>query len=102
VSAERPLRVLATVVEIKGDGICPAGFKIGDRIVFNGLRADKNPKCLEAICAIFPKVQAMEHGAHFSWADGDGASYTGCPDPIHTVVFKLEPATRQGKGGGQG
>ncbi len=93
-SGERPLKVLATVVEIKGDGVCPAGYKVGDRILFSGLRADRNPKCLEAICAIFPKVQALEHGACFSWSDEGGASYTGCPDPFHTVVFKLEPIAK--------
>lgn len=98
-SAEKPLKVVATVVEIKGDGVCPAGYKVGDRIVFTGLRADKNPKCLEAICAIFPKVQAIEHGARFAWSDASGASFTGCPDPVHTVVFKLEPDTGpRGKG----
>lgn len=87
---DKPFKVVATVVDIKGNGVCPAGYKIGDRITFRGLRADRNPKCLEAICAIFPKVQAMEHGACFSWSDPDGSSYTGCPDPFHTVVFRLE------------
>lgn len=60
-----PFDVEVTVTEVKKK--CAFGYKVGDKILFNGKKIKGNV-CFSALMTVLPKVYAMLYGAEFPWA----------------------------------
>jgi uncharacterized repeat protein (TIGR04076 family) len=78
---------------IKGEGVCPAGHKIGDTWVFPGdteqIRCEKGI-CIHALASMLPKIVAMRYGAQLPWLkeNPDVATHM-CPDAVNPHVFEI-------------
>ena len=75
-----------TVKSIKGN--CDFGYKVGDKIVFDG-KTIKGNICYSALFTVLPKIYAMGNGVKFSWADDKGAILQACPDAENPLVFEI-------------
>lgn len=80
-------KLKATVTEVRGQGICEMGHKVGDTFE---IAEDHVNFCAWAHVAIFPFISAMIYGAAFPWEPDPDVAYACCPDPHNTVVFKIE------------
>jgi len=78
-------QIQAKVKSIKG--ICPFGYKLGDKIVFNGRSIEGNI-CYSALNAFFSKIYAVSFGLDFPWSR-EGITDMVCPDPVNPVVFEV-------------
>jgi len=81
------------VTLLKGEGVCAAGHKVGDKWVFPGdteqIRCEKGI-CIHALASMLPKLVAMRYGAKLPWLkeDPDVATHL-CPDAANPHVFQL-------------
>lgn len=75
-----------TVKKIKG--ACDFGYKVGDKIYFNG-RTFKGELCPTAIAAIMPTIYAMAWGAEFPWDRDRDKTTVGCTDINNQVLFEI-------------
>ncbi|WP_027718067.1 TIGR04076 family protein [Desulfovirgula thermocuniculi] len=81
------MKVLAEIVEIRGNGHCSVGYKIGERFVFS---AERFPAlCPWALGALMMPVIVLLHGGKFEWIEKLEDTYWCCPDPNNTVIFRL-------------
>jgi len=77
---------------IKGEGVCAAGHKVGDKFVVAGdtEQFDCEPLCIHALASMLPKIEAMRYGADLPWLkDNPDVSTHLCPDAASPHVFQL-------------
>jgi uncharacterized repeat protein (TIGR04076 family) len=84
---EYKYKVIAEVVEIRGDGRCSYGHKVGDRFEFTHLLP--GGLCHFAYASLELGVSALLFGGELPWAKGSESTTWSCPDPDRTVIFKL-------------
>ncbi len=89
---EYKYKVIAEVIEIRGEGKCSYGHQVGDKFEFTHLLP--GGLCHFAYASLEMAVTALLFGGKFPWIRGDDPSTWSCPDPDRTVIFKLtrEPA----------
>ncbi|MGI6492287.1 MAG: TIGR04076 family protein [Pelotomaculum sp.] len=81
-------KVIATIVEIRGDGVCTYGHKVGDSFEFG--QFTPGGLCQFAADALRSAVAALLYGGNFPWAtDSDTTTTWACPDPDRPVIFEL-------------
>lgn len=80
--------VKATVVDIMGSGVCPAGLKVGDSWVWKWAVPDG--MCPWLAYALFPFFQALTFGGNVAWEVEEGKTRVCCIDPRSPVVVELE------------
>jgi len=76
----------------KGEGICAAGHKVGDKFVVAGNTEQFccEPLCIHALASMLPKITAMRYGADLPWLkDNPDVSAHLCPDAANPHVFQL-------------
>jgi len=76
-----------TVKKIKGK--CDVGHKVGDKIVFDGLRV-RGKMCFSALATLMPTIYAFAWGAEFPWNKNRDTTTIPCPDDINQVVFEIK------------
>jgi len=79
--------VTATVKGIKGR--CEVGYKVGDKIVFDGLSVN-GKICSGALATIVPTLYAFMWGAEFPWDEDKDVTTVPCVDEQNQVVFELK------------
>lgn len=79
-------KVMATITEIRGEGVCHLGHKAGDSFEFGPLAP--SGLCHFAQAALQPAVSILMYGGDFPWAGGRPTRWA-CPDPERPVVFEL-------------
>jgi uncharacterized repeat protein (TIGR04076 family) len=84
---EYKFKVIAEVVEIRGEGKCTYGHRIGDRFEFTHLLP--GGFCHFAYASLEPAISALLFGGKFPWVKEGEATTWSCPDPDRTVIFKL-------------
>lgn len=80
-------KVIATIVEIRGEGKCSYGHQVGDRFEFTGFTP--GGLCQFAYDALRSAVAALLYGGQFPWAENSEVSTWACPDPERPVIFEL-------------
>ena len=78
--------VEATVKKIKGK--CSHGYKVGDKIIFDGLHI-KGRVCPSALATIVPTIYAFMWRAEFPWDEDRDVTDVPCVDSKNQVVFEL-------------
>ncbi|OPX88079.1 MAG: hypothetical protein A4E53_02236 [Pelotomaculum sp. PtaB.Bin104] len=81
-------KVIATVVEIRGDGECSYGHHVGDSFEFT--RFTPAGLCQFAYDSMRSAVAALLYGGQFPWAKDSDVSFWSCPDPERPVIFELK------------
>lgn len=81
-----PKEVTIEVTEIRGNGRCSYGLKVGDCFEAREEGADF---CVWAHQAIFPFITVLKFGGTLPWEENPDVAYACCPDSYNTVVFKL-------------
>ena len=80
-------KVIATIVEIRGEGSCSYGHKVGESFEFS--QFTPGGLCQFAYDSLRSAVAALLYGGNFPWS-GDSESTTwACPDPDRPVIFEL-------------
>jgi len=79
--------VEASVKKIKGK--CSHGYKVGDKIIFDGLNI-KGRVCPSALATIVPTIYAFMWGAEFPWDENRDVTDVPCVDSKNQVVFELK------------
>jgi len=74
-----------TVKEIKGK--CDVGHKVGDKIIFDGLRV-RGKMCFSALATLMPTLYAFSWGSQFPWGEED-VTIAPCLDEINQVIFEI-------------
>lgn len=72
----------------KTQGVCGAGHKAGDEVLFTGQEV-KGRLCMSAMYSMLPKVVAMMYNARFPWLKDQCVSTHACPDGSNPVIFEL-------------
>nr|MDO8099132.1 TIGR04076 family protein [Candidatus Njordarchaeota archaeon] len=85
--ADYGFTVEATVKEIRGK--CSLGYKVGDRIVFDGIHI-RGKVCPSALATIVPTIYAFMWGAEFPWNEDRDVTTVPCVDEKNQVVFELK------------
>jgi len=80
-------KVMATIIEIRGDGICSYGHKVGDRFEFAGFTP--GGLCQFAYDSLRSAVAALLYGGNFPWTVNSEVTTWACPDPERPVIFEL-------------
>lgn len=80
-----------TVKEIKGN--CDVGHRVGDKIVFDGLRV-RGKMCFSALATLMPTIYAFAWGSEFPWGKRD-VTIVPCPDEINQVIFEIRRDRRK-------
>jgi uncharacterized repeat protein (TIGR04076 family) len=80
-------KVTIEVIDIKGEGDCSIGQKVGDTYSYP---EDRGKMCPSAFYVLYPWIMVMLSGGSFA-EEGDGSDFmtTGCPDYRHQVVYKI-------------
>jgi uncharacterized repeat protein (TIGR04076 family) len=80
-------KVTATIVEIRGDGVCSYGHRVGDSFDFS----DVTPAglCQFAYDALHAAAAVLLYGGRFPWVEDGEPSTWSCPDPDRPVIFQL-------------
>jgi uncharacterized repeat protein (TIGR04076 family) len=80
-------KVTIEVIDIKGEGDCSIGQKVGDTYNYP---EDRGKMCPSAFYVLYPWIMVMLSGGSFA-EEGDGSDFmtTGCPDYRHQVVYKI-------------
>jgi uncharacterized repeat protein (TIGR04076 family) len=80
-------KVTIEVIDIKGEGDCSIGQKVGDTYNYP---EDRGKMCPSAFYVLYPWIMVMLSGGSFA-EQGDGSDFmtTGCPDYRHQVVYKI-------------
>ncbi len=74
-----------TVQEIRGDGICPLGHRVGDVFHIGDAKL-----CPWAGHTLMPFATALRFGGEIPWKSANKDEIDiGCPDPNNVVVFRL-------------
>lgn len=85
-------KVIATIKEIRGEGSCPYGHKVGDVFEFGSYTPAG--LCHFAYESLHSAVAVTLYGGKFPWAREGQPTTWGCPDPDRTVVFELARVPR--------
>ncbi len=80
-------KVVATIIEIRGEGKCSYGHKVGDSFEFT--QFTPGGLCQFAYDALRPAVAALLYGGNFPWFENSDVSTWACPDPDRPVIFEL-------------
>ncbi|MDF9406915.1 TIGR04076 family protein [Pelotomaculum isophthalicicum JI] len=80
-------KIIATIVEIRGDGVCSYGHKVGDSFEFSAI--SPAGLCQFAYDSLRSAVAALLYGGQFPWADNSDVTTWACPDPERPVIFEL-------------
>ncbi|MHA2395850.1 MAG: TIGR04076 family protein [Candidatus Thorarchaeota archaeon] len=80
-------KVTIEVIDIKGEGDCSIGQKVGDTYNYP---EDRGKMCPSAFYVLYPWIMVMLSGGSFT-DEGDGSDFmtTGCPDYRHQVVYRI-------------
>ena len=87
-----PFNIEVTVKDVKGK--CAFGYKVGDKIIFDGKKINGNV-CFSALMTMLPKVYAMRYCAEFPWSKNKDLIHNACPDPENPVVFGIKRIRKQ-------
>jgi uncharacterized repeat protein (TIGR04076 family) len=80
-------KVIATIVEIRGEGKCSYGHKTGDRFEFGPLTP--GGLCQYAYDSLRSAVAVLLYGGNFPWLENSDVTTWACPDPDRPVIFEL-------------
>lgn len=80
-------KVIATIVEIRGDGQCSYGHQVGDSFEFT--QFTPGGLCQFAHDSLRSAVAALLYGGNFPWAEDSDTTTWACPDPDRPVIFEL-------------
>jgi len=80
-------KVIATIVEIRGEGKCSYGHEVGDRFEFT--RYTPAGLCQFACDSIRSAAATLLYGGRFPWAKDSDTTTWACPDPERPVIFEL-------------
>lgn len=88
-------KVIATIVEIRGDGKCSYGHKVGDSFEFTQFTPAR--LCQFAYDSMRSAVAALLYNGQFPWTNNSDVSFWACPDPERPVIFELKrvPVTNE-------
>ena len=80
-------KVTIEVIDIKGEGDCSIGQKVGDTYNYP---EDRGKMCTTSFYVLYPWIMVMLSGGSFA-DEGDGSDFmtTGCPDYRHQVVYRI-------------
>lgn len=80
-------KIIATIIEIRGDGVCSYGHKTGDSFEFT----ERTPTglCQFASDSLRSAVAALLYGGQFPWVRDSEVTTWACPDPDRPVIFEL-------------
>jgi uncharacterized repeat protein (TIGR04076 family) len=80
-------KVTIEVIDIKGEGDCSIGQKVGDTYNYP---EDRGKMCPSSFYVLYPWIMVMLSGGSFT-DEGDGSDFmtTGCPDYRHQVVYRI-------------
>ena len=80
-------KVTIEVIDIKGEGDCSIGQKVGDTYNYP---EDRGKMCPSSFYVLYPWIMVMLSGGSFA-EEGDGSDFmtTGCPDYRHQVVYRI-------------
>lgn len=81
-------KVVATIIEIRGDGVCSYGHKVGDSFEFT--QYTPAGLCQFACDSLRSAVAALLYGGQFPWMQNSDVSTWACPDPERPVIFELK------------
>ncbi len=83
-------KIKIKVVEIRGNGKCAAGLKVGDEF-----EIDKNGQpvpinfCAWAFVSLWPFITPLRYGGTLPWEKDPDKAFVACPDPETTVIFQI-------------
>lgn len=80
-------KVLATIIEIRGEGKCSYGHQVGDSFEFGP--CTPGGLCQYAYDSMRSAVATLLYGGQFPWMKNSDVTTWCCPDPDRTVVFEL-------------
>lgn len=80
--------VESTPVSTKNGTTCHC-LKEGDEFEFDFERCPQD-FCAAAFHSLWPMLRVLELGGRHPWDGEEGVTYSNCPDPFKTVVFRLE------------
>jgi len=80
-------KVVATIVEIRGENGCSYGHKVGDSFEFSQFMP--GGLCQFAYDSLRSAVAALLYGGNFPWTQNSEVTTWACPDPENTVIFEL-------------
>ncbi len=83
---DAPWSIRCRVKSVKG--VCGAGHKVGDEILFTGDEV-RGKLCISAMYSMLPKVYAMMYNARFPWLKDQCVATHACPDGTNPVIFEL-------------
>ncbi len=86
-------KVVATVVEIRGEGRCSYGHRVGDTFEFTEFTP--GGLCRFAYGSLQAAVATLLYGGRFPWAGEDEPTRWACPDPDRPVIFELRRVPAQ-------
>lgn len=69
-------------------GKCNFGYKVGDKIIFDG-KTVKGNTCYAALMILLPYVYALRYDAKFPWASHEDVITIACPDAENPVTFEI-------------
>ena len=80
-------KVKIEVIDIKGEGNCSMGQKVGDSYDYPD---DRGKMCPTSFHSLFPWILVMLSGGSFANEGDESDNMTsGCPDHRHQVVYKI-------------
>jgi len=93
--AEISEKVVVTVKEIQGRGVCSFGLRPGDSWT---ITSEETPQgfCSWALQAIFPFLTVLRFGGEFPWETDKNTAVVCCPDPHNPVIFELKRVKDEG------
>lgn len=80
-------KVVAKIVDIRGEGKCSYGHKVGDTFEFTGYTP--GGLCQFAYDSLRSAVAALLYGGSFPWMEDSNVTTWACPDPDRPVIFEL-------------
>jgi len=80
-------KVIARIVEIRGEGKCSYGHKVGDTFEFTEFTP--GGLCQFAYDSLRSAVAALLYGGSFPWMVDSNTTTWTCPDPDRPVIFEL-------------
>lgn len=81
-------KVVATIIEIRGEGVCSLGHKVGDSFEFGFCSPEG--LCHFAHDSLQSAVAITLYGGNFPWVKEGQSTTWACPDPDRPVIFELK------------
>ena len=80
-------KVVAKIIEIRGEGTCSYGHQVGDKFEFD--QFTPGGLCQFAADSLRSAVATLLYGGTFPWLNEGDISTWACPDPDRPVIFEL-------------